>query len=170
MPDGMGGFAMLSFAERLFRPAGRCFLELSVAAAYLVFGSSAWASNVLLAKGGGVTGESRFIERGRYLVTAFGCNDCHTSGFVTTGSKPPERDVLGGARMFWGGDSSAVYATNLRAYFRDVSEEKWVEMARDRQSQSPMPYGRLNAMSTADLMAIYRYVRYLGRARGPLPF
>lgn len=37
------------------------------------------------------TGESTFLDRGRYLVKIGGCNDCHTSGYAQTAGKVPEK-------------------------------------------------------------------------------
>lgn len=124
----------------------------------------ATGSNLLLAKSGGVNGESRFVERGRYLVGANGCNECHTAGFVASGSKLHERGRLAGSKVTLNGSAGTVHATNLRLFFRGITEQQWVVMAKERQPEGPMPYAALNAMSTTDLMAIYRYIRFLGPA------
>jgi mono/diheme cytochrome c family protein len=43
------------------------------------------------------------IERGRYLVSISGCNDCHTGGYAETGGKTPEADWLTGVPVGFSG-------------------------------------------------------------------
>lgn len=127
------------------------------------------ASNILLAKAGGVSGESRIIERGRYLVMVGGCNDCHTAGFLPSGGRTPEQDRLTGSDLGWRGPWGTTYPVNLRLFFQDITEQQWIALARERQPRPPMPYFALNAMSTSDARALYRYIRYLGPAGAPAP-
>jgi mono/diheme cytochrome c family protein len=112
---------------------------------------------------------SESIERGRYLVLITGCNDCHTPNYLNNGGKTPETDRLVGAKLGWRGPWGTAYATNLRLYFNELTEEQWVEIASEIQRKPPMPYYSLNAMKQADLEAIYRYIRFLGPAGNPAP-
>jgi mono/diheme cytochrome c family protein len=112
---------------------------------------------------------SKDIERGRYLVMIAGCNDCHTPNFLTNGGKTPEKDRLVGAKLGWRGPWGTTYATNLRLYFSEVTEEQWLHIASEIQRKPPMPYYSLNAMRLADLKAIYRYIQFLGPAGNPAP-
>jgi mono/diheme cytochrome c family protein len=102
------------------------------------------------------------IQRGRYIVTISGCNDCHTPGFLVSGSKIPEKDWLTGGAMGWRGPWGTTYPTNLRLYFQEITEAQWVQVAKEMQRRPPMPYYSLNAMSDADVRAIYKYMRSLG--------
>ena len=109
------------------------------------------------------------VERGRYLVMITGCNDCHTPNFLVNGGKTPEQERLVGGKMGWRGSWGTTYPVNLRLYFQEVLEEQWIRLAKEIQRRPPMPYFSLNAMTDADLKAIYRYIRYLGPAGEPAP-
>lgn len=109
------------------------------------------------------------IERGRYLVMITGCNDCHTPDFLATGGKTPEKDRLTGGELGWRGPWGTTYPVNLRLFFQDLGEEQWIQLAKEIQRRPPMPYFSLNAMTPADLRAIYSYMRYLGPAGKPAP-
>jgi len=112
---------------------------------------------------------SKDIERGRYLVMITGCNDCHTPNFLVNGGKIPEKDRLVGDNLGWRGPWGTTYPVNLRLYFQDMTEDIWVQMAKEMRRRPPMPYYSLNAMSEADVRAIYKYIRYLGPAGTPAP-
>lgn len=111
----------------------------------------------------------RQVERGRYLVMIAGCNDCHTPNFMVSGGSTPEQERLTGSTMGWRGPWGTTYPVNLRLYFQGMSEEMWVNVAKEIQRRPPMPYFALNAMSQADVRAIYRYIRHLGPAGKPAP-
>lgn len=101
------------------------------------------------------------IERGRYLVQITGCNDCHTEGYMPTEGKIPESEWLKGATFGWSGPWGTTYATNLRLYMQDLSEEDWLQRASTLRARPPMPWFSLNKMHEADLRALYRYIRSL---------
>lgn len=109
------------------------------------------------------------IERGRYIVSISGCNDCHTPGFMLSGSKTPQSDWLTGSALGWRGSWGTTYPANLRLFFQALTEEQWVLMAKEMRRRPPMPYYSLNAMSEADVRAIYQYIRSLGPAGKPAP-
>jgi mono/diheme cytochrome c family protein len=112
---------------------------------------------------------SKQIERGRYLVMITGCNDCHTPNFLVNGGKIPENDRLTGGTTGWRGPWGTTYPANLRLYFQGLTEQMWVQVAKEIQRRPPMPYFSLNAMSEADVRAIYKYIRHLGPAGAPAP-
>ena len=109
------------------------------------------------------------IERGRYLVAISGCNDCHTPGFMAHGSKVPEKDWLIGGTTGWRGSWGTTYPANLRLYFQEITEDQWVQSAREMQRRPPMPYYSLNQMVEPDVRAMYKYIRSLGPAGKPAP-
>jgi mono/diheme cytochrome c family protein len=121
------------------------------------------------AKSAAKPASSKQVERGRYLVRIAGCNDCHTPNFMVNGGKTPESDHLIGNTLGWRGPWGTTYPTNLRLYFQSMTEDMWVQMAKEIQRRPPMPYFSLNAMSETDVRAIYKYVRYLGPAGVPAP-
>ena len=109
------------------------------------------------------------VKRGRYLVQVGGCNDCHTPAYPEKGGKVPEAQWLTGDALGWHGPWGTTYATNLRLYMQDLTEEQWVKKARSLQARPPMPWFNVRAMTTNDLRAMYRFVRHLGPAGKPAP-
>jgi mono/diheme cytochrome c family protein len=109
------------------------------------------------------------VKRGKYLVQIGGCNDCHTAGYAPGGGKVPEKDWLLGDALGWNGPWGTTYATNLRLYMQDLSEDQWVKKAKSLNARPPMPWFNVRDMTTADLRAMYRYIRRLGPAGKPAP-
>ena len=110
-----------------------------------------------------------WIERGRYVVTIGGCNDCHTPGYAENGGKADPKVLLTGDVLGWSGPWGTTYPVNLRLYMQKLTEKEWIAAARKMQARPPMPFWALNHMGTGDLRAVYRYVRSLGPAGGPAP-
>jgi mono/diheme cytochrome c family protein len=109
------------------------------------------------------------IERGRYVVAIAGCNDCHTPNFLVNGGRTPQKDWLTGGGLGWRGPWGTTYPANLRLYFQEITEAQWVQVAKEMQRRPPMPYYSLNAMSEADVRAMYVFIRSLGPAGKPAP-
>jgi mono/diheme cytochrome c family protein len=109
------------------------------------------------------------IKRGRYLVMIGGCNDCHTAGYAPSGGKVPEAQWLLGDALGWHGPWGTTYATNLRLYMQDLTEEQWVKKAKTLSARPPMPWFNVRAMTSGDLRAMYRYIRSLSPAGKPAP-
>jgi mono/diheme cytochrome c family protein len=103
------------------------------------------------------------VERGRYLVTVSGCNDCHTDGYLQQGGNVPEREWLKGTTVGYQGPWGTTYASNLRQVIGSMSEAQWVAHAR-KERLPPMPWFNLAKMTDGDLKAVYAYVRSLGPA------
>jgi len=115
------------------------------------------------------TAEQQQITRGRYLIKIGGCNDCHTAGYGPTGGKVPEAEWLQGDILGFSGPWGTTYPTNLRLYFKDMTEAEWLKKGRTLSTRPPMPWFNVQAMSTGDLRAMYRYVKSLGPAGKPAP-
>jgi len=109
------------------------------------------------------------VDRGKYLVKASGCNDCHTSGYLVAEGNVDERQWLTGDSMGWRGPWGTTYASNLRLFMKDLSEDQWVDAARHLRRRPPMPWFNLNSMADADLRSIYRFTRSLGEPGSPAP-
>ena len=75
--------------------------------------------------------EVTLVERGRYLVTITGCNDCHTAGYAQSEGNVPEEQWLTGDRLGFRGPWGTTYPPNLRLYMQDLTEEQWVARARE---------------------------------------
>lgn len=125
------------------------------------------AGPVASAAGAGATQKSS-IDRGRYLVKIGGCNDCHTPGYAEASGNLPEADWLVGVPIGYQGPWGTTYASNLRLAFDQMSEAQWMARAR-APLRPPMPWFGLRDMSSADLRALYRYVRSLGPKGEPTP-
>ena len=106
--------------------------------------------------------EQDMVARGRYLSSVAGCNDCHTPGFLMTEGKVPEELWLTGSNFGWRGPWGTTYATNLRLFMANLTEEEWLTTAKNLKARPPMPWFTLNDMHDEDLRAIYHYVRHLG--------
>ena len=102
------------------------------------------------------------IERGRYLVTIGGCNDCHTAGYPEQGGTTPESQWLTGVPVGFQGPWGTTYAANLRLVAGRMTEAEWVAHAR-KERLPPMPWFNLKAMSDPDLKAMYAFIRSLGQ-------
>lgn len=113
--------------------------------------------------------DKRTEDHARYIIKIAGCNDCHTTGYAEAAGKIPEKDWLKGDAMGWRGPWGTTYASNLRLYFHNLSEEQWVRIARSIEFRPPMPWFVLREMREQDLRAIYRFIRHLGPAGEPAP-
>ncbi len=109
------------------------------------------------------------LARGKYLVQITGCNDCHTPGYAQLGGEVDEAQWLTGEVFGWNGPWGTTYATNLRLRMQELSESEWIELAHTLKARPPMPWFSLNKISSADLRAMYRYIRHLGPAGQPAP-
>ncbi len=136
--------------------------------------ASTWLLTLALSGGLGLgsaaaQGETeQAVERGRYLVQASGCNDCHTAGYPEAAGQVDERLWLTGSPLGWRGPWGTTYASNLRQVVASLNEQQWLQHARAPR-RPPMPWFNLRTMSDADLTAIYHFLRHLGAAGGAMP-
>lgn len=114
-------------------------------------------------------GQDADVQRGRYVVSIAGCNDCHTPGFAPKNGAVPESEWLTGDALGWRGPWGTTYATNLRLAFQEMTEDQWVAKAKKLTTRPPMPWFNVQRMSETDLRAVYRFVRHLGPAGKPAP-
>lgn len=143
-------------------------IKLSIVLGALV-GAAAAAALAATDPARGSDAEKKSIERGRYLIKITGCNDCHTPKYAETGGKVAESQWLTGDSLGWSGPWGTTYASNLRLFMGNVTEQQWLQLARTMQYRPPMPWFALRDMSEEDLRAIYRFVRHLGPAGQPAP-
>jgi len=126
-------------------------------------GTRRYATPVVSAPG------SSQVERGRYLARVSGCNDCHTPGYSANDGDVPVTQWLTGDSFGWRGPWSTTYGANLRLFAKDMTESQWVDVARTLRRRPPMPWYNLNSMDTADLRALYRFIRSLDDPGQPAP-
>ncbi|RCX31183.1 c-type cytochrome [Thioalbus denitrificans] len=101
------------------------------------------------------------VERGRYVVSTSGCNDCHTRGYPESGGKVPLEEWLRGNPVGFSGPWGTTYPANLRLVAQSLDEAQWLQAAR-REMRPPMPWFSLRDMSDEDLRAVYAFIRSLG--------
>mgnify|MGYP001151435807 CR=1 FL=1 len=108
------------------------------------------------------------LRHGRYLVQISACNDCHTPGYAQQDGHVAESEWLTGDTTGWHGPWGTTYPANLRLLLQNLDEQAWLARAR-APMRPPMPAPSLRAMSDADLLAMYRYIRSLEVKGRPAP-
>jgi len=149
-----GGIAMLEY-RKMSLPRG--LLAVTVGLSGALFSTTQ------------ASADEATIEHGRYIAQIAGCNDCHTAGYLMSGGEIPESQWLTGDSFGWNGPWGTTYAANLRLFVQDLSEDQWVEAARNLRRRPPMPWFNLNRMNERDLRALYQFVRSLGDPGLPAP-
>jgi mono/diheme cytochrome c family protein len=109
------------------------------------------------------------IERGRYMVIVGGCNDCHTAGYAPSEGAVPEDQWLMGDTLGFRGPWGTTYASNLRLYLQNLTEDQWVTDAQTMTRLPPMPWFGLNEFSEEDLRAMYQFITSLEPVGEPAP-
>ena len=109
------------------------------------------------------------IERGEYLTTIMGCNDCHTPG--TFYGAPDFERKLAGSELGWVGPWGTSYARNLtpdaETGIGNWSEDDIVKAIRTGQRADgspvlpPMPWPMFSRMPDEDAYAVAAYLRSL---------
>ena len=109
------------------------------------------------------------VERGRHLVLIGHCNNCHTAGYAASAGKIPEERWLTGNPVGWRGKKGTTYASNLRLFVQNLSEEDWIQVTRTVQWRAPMPWWSMRDHTDEELRAMYRYIRSLTPVGQPAP-
>ena len=122
-----------------------------------------------LASSADVPSANEAVDRGRHLVLIGHCNNCHTAGYVPATGNVPESRWLMGNPVGWRGKSGTIYASNLRLYVQNMSEQAWIQALRTVQWRAPMPWWSVRELTTDELGAMYRYIRSLTPAGSPAP-
>jgi mono/diheme cytochrome c family protein len=133
----------------------------------IVFGASAAASAA-----------DNQIERGKYLVTIAGCNDCHTPGFFL--GKPDFGRTLGGSDVgfaipgvgaFVGRNLTPDKETGLGDWTSDqIITALTTGVRPDGRKLFPvMPWPELAHLSSDDAQAIVAYLRSLPPVKNAVP-
>lgn len=113
-----------------------------------------------IVSGSAATTADPLVARGRYLVVAAACNDCHTPHWRESDGDIPVGDWLVGNRIglreAWGTD----YPANLRLLFANMDEPTWLFEVHTRGGR--MQWHDIRHLTLDDQRAIYRFIRSLG--------
>jgi mono/diheme cytochrome c family protein len=117
-------------------------------------------------------------ERGLYLVTIAGCNDCHTPGGLL--GNPDKKRLLGGSDVGFGDPASGVWVgpnltpdkeTGLGGWTTEQIVTSFTTGMRPdgRQLSAIMPWPALSQLSHDDALAIAAYLRSLPPVKNKTP-
>ncbi len=125
----------------------------------------------------GAPDKSRQIERGKFIATVSGCNDCHTPGALY--GSPDFSRTLAGSELGWSGPWGTTYARNLTpepetglGYY---SAKEIVAALRGGKRLDgtamlpPMPWQDLSPYSDEDLTALAEYLLSLPAVSHAVP-
>jgi mono/diheme cytochrome c family protein len=109
------------------------------------------------------------LQRGEYLVTIAGCNDCHTPGYLY--GAPDMSRMLSGSEVGWTGPWGIAFAANLTpdpaTGLGGWSDDDIITVLRtgqrpDGRMLAPiMPYQNFSKLTDEDVRAIVAYLRSL---------
>ena len=118
------------------------------------------------------------VERGKYLVTITGCNDCHTPGGML--GTPDEKRVLGGSDVGFGDPASGVWIGQNLTPDPETGLGKWTtqeivaafttgKTPQGRELSAIMPWPALSHLSPEDAQAIAAYLKSLPPVKNAVP-
>jgi mono/diheme cytochrome c family protein len=152
------------------RMLGVTVLVIGFAAAGLSLGAGSSKSSM-------AAPTASLVERGRYLATVGGCNDCHTPGTLFGG--PDFKRALSGSEVGWRGPWGISFPRNLtpdpETGLGNWSTEDIVNTLKTgvRKDGSvllpPMPWPNTSQMTDADLHALATYLKSLPPVKHQVP-
>jgi mono/diheme cytochrome c family protein len=104
------------------------------------------------------------VAHGEYIIRITGCNDCHTPTYAAKGGNIPTSQWLTGSAIGFKGPWGVSYPANLRLLMQNLTEDQWVNFAKNLQARPPMPWFTLHMITDSDLRATYQFVKSLGPA------
>jgi len=118
------------------------------------------------------------IERGQYLVTITGCNDCHTPGALF--GKPDKTKLLAGSNVGFGDPASGVVVGQNLTPDKETGLGEWTSdqivtaftagKRPDGRMLSPiMPWPALSRLTHDDALAIAAYLKTLPAVKNAVP-
>jgi mono/diheme cytochrome c family protein len=118
------------------------------------------------------------IERGKYLVTLGGCNDCHTPGYFF--GKPDTTKYLGGSEVGFEIPNLGVFHGPNLTPDKETGLGAWTDeeiIAAIQQGRRPdgrvlapiMPWHALANLSMPDVKAIVAYLRSVPPVKNKVP-
>jgi mono/diheme cytochrome c family protein len=118
------------------------------------------------------------VERGLYLVTITGCNDCHTPGGLL--GNPDKTRLLAGSDVGFGDPSSGVWIGPNLTPDNETGLGKWTsdqivtaltrgELPDGRVLSAIMPWPALSQLKHDDALAIVAYLKSLPAVKNQVP-
>jgi len=118
------------------------------------------------------------VERGLYLVTITGCNDCHTPGGLL--GSPDKTRLLGGSDVGFGDPSSGVWIGPNLTPDKETGLGNWTtdqivtaitngERPDGRVLTAIMPWPALSHLTHEDALAIAAYLKSLPAVKNAVP-
>jgi len=118
------------------------------------------------------------IERGKYLVTIGGCNDCHTPGALL--GKPDFSRALGGLEVSFAIPGLGVFAGPNLTPDKETGLGNWTDdqiisaitagaTPNGRRLAPIMPYAALSHLTSDDAHAIVAYLKSLPPVKNAVP-
>jgi mono/diheme cytochrome c family protein len=124
-----------------------------------------------------ITSPDTIYNRGHYLATIGGCNDCHTPG--GTSGNPDMTRVFAGGNVFNLGPLGIVYTLNITqdsatgiGGWTDAQIKKALTEGIDDEGQKlcpPMPWQAFSGMTTYDIDAVIKYLRSVKAVNNAVP-
>jgi len=118
------------------------------------------------------------VERGAYLVTLTGCNDCHTPGGML--GQPDQKRILGGSDVGFGDPASGVWIGGNLTPDKETGLGRWTAdqiITAFTQGMTPdgrklteiMPWPALSHLTPDDAHAIAAYLQSLPAVKNAIP-
>ncbi|MDE3175503.1 MAG: c-type cytochrome [Pseudomonadota bacterium] len=118
------------------------------------------------------------VERGKYLATIAGCNDCHTPGGLL--GQPDKTRILGGSDVGFGDPASGVWVGGNLTPDKETGLGDWTaaqivaaitkgETPKGRKLSEIMPWPALSHLTPDDAQAIVAYLQSLPPVRNATP-
>ena len=118
------------------------------------------------------------VERGKYLVTIAGCNDCHTPGGML--GQPDAKRVLGGSDVGFGDPASGVWVGGNLTPDKETGLGGWTtqqivvaftkgKLPDGRELSEMMPWPALSHLTPEDAEAIAAYLQSLPPVKNAVP-
>jgi mono/diheme cytochrome c family protein len=118
------------------------------------------------------------VERGLYLVTITGCNDCHTPGGLL--GSPDKKRLLAGSDVGFGDPGSGVWVGPNLTPDTETGLGKWTpdqivaaitkgERPDGRMLSAIMPWPALSRLTHDDALAIVAYLNSLPAVKNKVP-
>jgi mono/diheme cytochrome c family protein len=118
------------------------------------------------------------VERGLYLVTITGCNDCHTPGGLL--GSPDKARLLGGSDVGFGDPGSGVWVGPNLTPDNETGLGKWTpdqivtaitagKRPDGRELTAIMPWPALSRLTHEDALAIVAYLKSIPAVKNAVP-